>query len=176
MSFKQEIYQDINDNCDILLNFLKDETRTNDTAAGRMIYQCRWLKEQVAANTLRFPVNDYLHTLKHVSAERLLEYLASSPDRYDEEIGIHFYRLLKAVKGNLLLKPTYYPYTIRCIEALLDLLQHPTRSLDQYERGLTDELLGIKQGLAACSIESPLMSYLPDYPNFEKFTVFMKVL
>ncbi|TLM72989.1 hypothetical protein ACONUD_19290 [Microbulbifer harenosus] len=95
MTFKQEIYRDINENCDVVLNLLKGQPVTNDTAEGRMIYQCRWLKQQVAADALTFPVNDYVHTLKHVSAERLLEHLASSPDLYREEIGVHLYRLLK---------------------------------------------------------------------------------
>jgi hypothetical protein len=41
-----EIYQDIISNCDILLQLLSPYTATNETPEGRMIVQCRWLKEQ----------------------------------------------------------------------------------------------------------------------------------
>ena len=166
MTFKQEIYRDINENCDVVLNLLKSQPVTNDTAEGRMIYQCRWLKQQVAADALSFPVNDYMHTLKHVSAERLLEHLASSPDLYREEIGVHLYRLLKLVKGKLLFASIYYPYAIRCIQSLSAVIENASRPLSQYERGAIGELAQLKEGLAAGKIEPPLMYYIPGFPNF----------
>lgn len=168
MTLKQEIYQDIIENCDIFLNLLKSEVLTNDTAAGRMIYQCRWLKEQVAADTLIFPVKDYVHTLKHVYAERSLMHLASSEVHYREEIGIYLYRLLYLIDGKLLLKPVFYPYAIRCMDALLKLLQQPIRPLNQYEQGAIAELTQLKGSLMKGKIEPPLMRYLPDYPNFRE--------
>ncbi|WP_105103487.1 hypothetical protein [Microbulbifer pacificus] len=168
MTFKQEIYRDINENCDVVLNLLKGQPVTNDTAEGRMIYQCRWLKQQVAADALTFPVNDYVHTLKHVSAERLLEHLASSPDLYLEEIGIYLYRLLKLTKGKLLLKSEYYRYALRCIEELVSVLVHTTRPLSLFEQRAIAELTHLKQELASGMIEPPLMHYYPDYPNFRE--------
>jgi len=78
MSKKAEIYQDIITNCDIILGLLKPYEAENDTPEGRMIYQCRWLKEQVAENTLALPTLDYVHTLKYVSAEGLLDHLAAT--------------------------------------------------------------------------------------------------
>lgn len=166
MTLKQEIYRDINENCDVILNLLKNQTITNDTAEGRMIYQCHWLKEQVAADALVFPVKDYVHTLKHVSAERLLEHLASSPERYREEIGIYLYRLLKLIKGKLLLKSTYYSYAIRYIQSLTTLLESAPRPLSQHEHGAIGELTQLKEGLETGKIEPPLMYYVPGFPNF----------
>ena len=50
-----EIYQDIITNCDILLQLLSPYAATNETPEGRMIFQCRWLKEQAHGVKLKFP-------------------------------------------------------------------------------------------------------------------------
>ena len=166
MSKKAEIYQDIITNCDIILGLLKPYEAENDTPEGRMIYQCRWLKEQVAENTLALPTLDYVHTLKYVNAEKLLAHLSSSDENYNKEVGIYLYRLLKSIKNKLLLKPVYYPHTITLIDALIHLLHHASRPLTINESRLDDELEQLKSLLAAGKIEPPLMSYLPDYFNF----------
>ena len=168
MTLKNEIYQDVVDNCDIILALLQDYELTNDTPEGRMIYQCRWLKEQVAKNALPLPVEDYVHTLKHVYSERYLEHLSSDSEHYKKEVEIYLYRLLNLIEGKLLLKPIYYSYAIRCIEALLTLLRTSSRPLDKYEQGLVGELVYLKQSLQNGEIEPPLINYVPDYPNFRK--------
>lgn len=168
MSLRQEINQDIIDNCERLLDVLRNEPLTNDTPDGRMIFQCRWLKEQAQADALSFPVVKGTHTLRYVHTEELMQHLASSPDAFWREIGIYQYRLLKLIKGLPLVKPLYYPYVARCIDALLDLIQTATRPLDQYEKGSIDELAQIKQQLNAGTIEPPLGTYLPGYPNLRK--------
>lgn len=172
MSMTSEIYRDITETCDILLGLLKDFEAENDAPEGRMIYQCRWLKEQAAANTLALPAEDFVHTLNYVSAEKLLSQLASSDENYRGEIGIYLYRLGYLVEKNLLLKPTYYPYALRMIEALINLLRYAPRALGQYEQGLIGELETLKQLLAEGKIEPPLMSYLPEYPNFREVRSF----
>ena len=166
MSKKSEIYQDINEHCDIILKLLKDYEADNDTPEGRMVYQCRWLKEQVSANTLQLPTEDYVHTLKYVSAEQLLHHLASSEENYRREIGIYLYRLVKLVKNKLLLKPSYYTYTIKMIESLIKVLKNAERNLEEYETGFIDELSILKNLITEGKIEPPLMSYIPDFPNF----------
>lgn len=166
MSKKSEIYRDIIEHCDIILELLKDYEAENDTPEGRMIYQCRWLKEQVEANTLSLPSEDYVHTLKYVSAEQLLHHLAGSEEKYREEIGIYLYRLVKLVKNKLLLKPSFYIYTIRMIEALINVLRNADRELDEYEKGLIDELSTLQSLMIEGKIEPPLMNYMPDFPNF----------
>lgn len=168
MSKQAEIYQDITEHCDILLNLLKPFAAENDTPEGRMIYQCRWLKEQVAANALALPVDDgMLSTLLYVYTNGDLCHLASSQEKYREEVEIFMNRLISLTdEGKLLLKPPYYPYALRTIEALSNLLQHAPRPLTQYEQGLIGELAQLKQLLAEGKIEPPLMSYMPGYPNF----------
>ncbi|MDH5653117.1 MAG: hypothetical protein OEZ39_14770 [Gammaproteobacteria bacterium] len=163
---KSEIYQDINENCDIILNLLKSFEAENDTPEGRMIYQCRWLKEQVEANSLSLPTQDYIHTLRYVLAEQLLHHLASSEENYQKEIGVYLYRLAKSIKNKLLLKLEYYPYALRIIDALVFLLNNASRELDKYEKGLIGELERLQYLLTSGEIEPPLMSYMPDYPNF----------
>jgi len=174
MSLEQEIYADIVDNCNVLLGRLKGCELINDTPEGRMIYQCRWLKEQVAAGRLILPVENYIHTLRHVSAENLLRHLASSPEHYHSEIGIYLYRLVKLTDGNLLLKPEYYMYAVRCLDALIAVLKKAVRPLSRYELDLTDELVDLKHLLRSRAIEPPLRFYLPDYPNFNEVYVFFE--
>lgn len=75
---------------------------------------------------------------------------------------------MKLVKGRLLYKPSYAPYASRCIDVLIQTMQKATRALDQHEQGAIDELMRIKQSLTEGAIESPLGSYLPDYPDLRK--------
>ena len=89
MTLRQEINQDIIENSDRLLDVLKNEPATNKTHGGRMIFQCRWFKEQAAADAFSFPVENGTHTLRYVFTEELMQYLASSPDRFWPEIGIY---------------------------------------------------------------------------------------
>ncbi len=168
MDITSEIYRDITKNCDIILDLLKAFESENETPEGRMIYQCRWLKEQVEAGTLMLPTEDYIHTLRYVATEQLLQHLASSEENYHQEIGIYLYRLMKLVKKKVLLKPEYYPYAIHMINALLNLLRNASRSLDHYEQGFVGELETLKHLLVVGKIEPPLISYFPEYPNFRE--------
>jgi hypothetical protein len=71
-------------------------------------------------------------------------------------------------KAAFLLKVEYYPYAIRCIDALIKTLKAAHRPLDKYEQGLIGELMQIKNALANRKIEPPLNGFLPNYPNFRK--------
>jgi len=162
-----EIYQDIIVNCDILLPILtsKGEFEGNDTATGRMIYQCKWLKESVLNNSLILPA-EYIYTLKYVNAERLLTYLASEPQNYIKEIGIYMTRLLHLCQGELIYKEKFQSVTILYIDELVHILNTSSRPLDAYEKNLTQELESIKLGLINGSVIPPLIMVLPNYPNF----------
>jgi len=168
MTKNTEIYQDITTNCNIVLGLLKPFDAENETPEGRMIYQCRWLKEQVEANTLALPTTDSVHTLKYVNAEKLLAHLSSSDENYNKEVGIYLYRLLKLIKNKLLLKPLFYPYTLHMLDALIHLLHTASRPLTINENRLDTELEQLKALLTKGEMEPPLMSYLPDYFNFRK--------
>jgi len=168
MSKKTEIYLDITQNCDIILELLKPFEAENETAEGRMIYQCRWLKEQVSASTLPLPTEDFVHTLQYVSAEGLVGHVASSVDSEWQEVGIYLYRLVALVDNKLLTKKEYYHAVNNMIDALINLLQHAARPLSAHEQGLIPELHKIKSLLAVDRIEPPMMSYFPDYPNFRE--------
>ncbi len=168
MNKKNKIYQDITQNCDIILNLLKPFEAENETPEGRMIYQCRWLKEQVAADKLPLPTEDFVHTLKYVSAEGLIGHVASSRETEWQEVGIYLYRLVVLVDNKLITKKEYIPATLNLIDALINLLQHAPRPLSKHEQGLIPELQQLKTLLAEAKIEPPLMSYFPDYPNFRK--------
>ncbi|TLM73022.1 hypothetical protein ACONUD_19300 [Microbulbifer harenosus] len=162
---------DVIKNCDILLQtILKPFAQTDGTPEGRMIAQLKWLKERAENRDLPLPVDrDMLGTLRRVYVDGELCRHASSPERVREEVEIHMKRLIRLTReAQFLLKPAYYPYVVRCIEALITLLQQAPRVLDQYEQGLIDELTRLKELLTRGQIEPPLMSYFPDYPNFRE--------
>lgn len=167
----EEQQLDIIDNCTILLDgILKPFDQTDDTPEGRMITQLTWLKERAENDDLQLPVDSgMLATLLYVYTNGEICHLASSQKKVREEVEVFIKKLIKLAKNaNLLLTPSYYPYAIRMIEALLKALRQAPRALDQYEQGLISELETLKQLLAAGRIEPPLMSYLPDYPAFRK--------
>ena len=168
MNKKKEIYHDIKQNCDIILNLLKNFKADNKTPEGRMIYQCRWLKEQVVTNLLPLPTKEYVHTLNYISGEGLLDHIANSKQKEWQEIGVYLYRLVVLVDNKLVIKKQYYPATINMIDSIIYLLNHSSRALSEYEHGMLPELEKLKSQLSEGKIEPPLQSYLPDYPNFRK--------
>lgn len=162
---------DIIDNCTILLQgILRPFDQTDGTPEGRMIAQLKWLKERAENHALPLPVDrDMLSTLRYVYTNGELCRHASSQEKVQEEVEIYLDRLMQLTKNaKLLLKPPYYPYAIRYIDALLRLLRTAPRPLSQYEQGSIAELGQFKQLLAEGKIEPPLESVFPKYPNFGK--------
>lgn len=162
---------DVIENCNILLStVLHSFVQTDDTPEGRMIAQLKWLKERAETHLLTLPVDpDMLSTLRRVYVDGELCRHASSSDKIHEEIEIYMDRLIELTKkAALLLKPEYYQYAIRCINALIKILKAANRQLDKYEQGLIRELMQLKDALSELKIEPPLKGFLPDYPNFRK--------
>lgn len=173
MSVSDERTQDVIDNCAILLARLAGHAQTDATPEGRMISQLKWLNERAEAGTLSLPVDrGYTATLRHVYTEGMLSRLAATGEEYEREIEIYEYRLLKLVKkAALLLKPEYYPYAVRCVEALIGCLRNAPRALTGYEHESITELEQIKDALARGRLEPPLMNWR-DYPNFNEVYFF----
>lgn len=169
MMNRDERIQDVIDNCDILLARLSGHAQTDATPQGRMIAQLKWLKEHAEAGTLTLPVDrHYTATLRHVYTEGMLSRLTATGEEYEREIEIYEYRLMKLVKKAAhLLKPEYYPYAVRCIEALIALLHHAPRPLSGEERESITELGQIRDALAAGRLEPPLRTWRA-YPNFRQ--------
>jgi len=164
---------DLIENCNILLKKFKGFEQADDTPEGRMIAQLNWLKERAENNDLPLPVDeDMLGTLRYIYTDGTLSHHASNPDDRAciySEIGLPMRRLLKlAREGQLLLKSEYHHYALRYMDALLKILLQPARPLNQYEQGLIDEVKKLRQILIENKIELPLMSYIPEYPNFRK--------
>jgi hypothetical protein len=161
-----EIYQDIITNCDILLQLLTPYTATNETPEGRMIFQCRWLKEQAQAANITFPA-EFVLTLRHVSSEGYLHKLASNESCYNKEIGIYLYRLIKLSQGELLSKESYYPHIIRHINEVIKVIESAHRPIIRSEAGMITEMVMIKNQLLENKIAPPLMT-AKNYPNFNE--------
>ena len=159
---------DLIENCNILLNgILKPFDTTDDTPEGRMITQCRWLKERAENHDLPLPVQrGKLGSLLYIYTNGEL-YTAGIPKNEVDAAEVFMERIISlAKKGQLLMKPAYIPYAVRSIDALITLLETAPRPLSQYEQGLIPDLKEIKQHLDEGKIEPPLGAYMPKYPNF----------
>jgi len=159
---------DLIENCNILLNgILKPFDTTDDTPEGRMITQCRWLKERAENHDLPLPVDrGKLGSLLYIYTNGEL-YTAGIPKKEVDAAEVNMQRIISlAKKGKLLTKPFYYPYALHSMDALIKLLKTAPRSLDQYEQGLIPDLEQLKQLLDEGKIEPPLGAYARTYPNF----------
>jgi len=159
---------DIIHNCDLLLQGpLKPFSQTDNTPEGRMITQCKWLKERAENHDLPLPVEEgKLGSLLYIYTNGELFTADSSKDEIHSVERIMNRIISLADEAKLLLKPIYYPYTILYINALIKVLETSPRPLDDYEQGFIVELKQLEQLLAEGKIEPPLGAYMPKYPNF----------
>lgn len=160
---------DIIENCNILLNgVLKPFSQTDSTPEGRMITQLKWLKERAENNDLPLPVDLVkISSLRYIytNGELLCHASIDSDETRYKEIDVYLGRLMSLTKhGHLLLKPIYYPYALRCIEHLINLLQNPPRPLNAFEQGSISEFKTLQKLLTENKIEPPLGSFMP-YEN-----------
>jgi len=161
---------DIIENCTLLLEgVLKPFRQTDNTAEGRMITQCQWLKERAENHDLPLPVKEgKLGSLLYIYTNGEL-FRADSTKEEIHDTETKMQRIIRlAYKGQLLTKLAYTPYALRCIDALVTLLQTAPRPLNQYEQGLISDLKQLRQLLDEGKIEPPLGAYKPRYPNFIK--------
>ncbi|MBL1276540.1 MAG: hypothetical protein COB30_010660 [Ectothiorhodospiraceae bacterium] len=163
---------DLIENCTLLLEGpLKPFKQTDNTAEGRMITQCQWLKERAENHDLPLPVKEgKLGSLLYIYTNGELFTATSTKDEI-RRVETMMQRIIRlAYKGQLLMKPPYIytPYALRSIDALITVLETAPRPLSQYEQGLIPDLKEIKQLLDEGKIEPPLGAYKPRYPNFIK--------
>jgi len=160
---------DLIENCTLLLEGpLKPFSQTDNTAEGRMITQCKWLKERAENHDLPLPVKEgKLGSLLYIYTNGEL-FTADSTKEEIRDTEVKMQRIISlAYKGCLLTKPPYIPYALRSIDALIKLLETAPRPLSQYEQGLIPDLKEIKQHLDEGKIEPPLGAYMLRYPNFK---------
>ncbi len=161
---KEELNNDILKYTDKILGILKDWDPSNDTPPGRIIFECRWLQQEVNANRLSYPdAYEHITSIRHTYvADDMLE------EHYQKGIERYFGFIIDLCDNKLLIKPAYYPYTIHMIDALIYILKTSTRPLTICESRLDDELEQLKTLLSEGKIEPPLISYFPDYSNFRE--------
>jgi len=159
---------DLIENCTLLLEGrLKPFSQTDNTAEGRMITQCQWLKERAENHDLPLPVKEgKLGSLLYIYTNGEL-FTADSTQEEIHDTEVIMERIISlADEGQLLTKPPYTPYALRSIDALITLLQTAPRPLSQYEQGLIPDLKQLRQFLEEGKIEPPLGAFMPRYPNF----------
>jgi len=158
---------DLIENCTLLLEGpLKPFNQTDNTAEGRMITQCKWLKERAENHDLPLPVKEgKLGSLLYIYTNGDL-FTADSTKEEIHDTEVIMERIISlAYKGHLLAKSPYTPYALRSMDALIKLLKTAPRPLSQYEQGLIPDLEQLKQLLDEEKIEPPLGAYMPQYPN-----------
>ena len=161
---------DIIENCTLLLEGpLKPFKQTDNTPEGRMITQCKWLKERAENHDLPLPVKEgKLGSLLYIYTNGEL-FTADSTKEEIRDTEVKMQRIIRlAYKSQLLMKPLYVPYALRSIYALIKLLQTTPRPLNQYEQGLIPDLKQLRQLLGEGKIEPPLGAYGRTYPNFNE--------
>ncbi len=139
---------------------------SDDTPEGRMITQLKWLTERAENHDLALPVDPVkLSTLRYVYTNGELCRHAKIKANAWNEIEIYMDRLMGlTLEGELLYKPEYEVYAVRCIDALLEVLKQSARRLDQYEQGFIQELYQLRKELIDKTI-SPPIGGCKEYPN-----------
>jgi len=138
---------DLIENCTLLLEGpLKPFNQTDNTAEGRMITQCQWLKERAENHDLPLPVKEgKLGSLLYIYTNGEL-FTADSTKKEIRGTEVKMQRIIRlAYEGELLMKPPYIPYALRCIDALITLLQTAPRPLSQYEQSVIPDLKQLRQ-------------------------------
>ncbi len=164
---------DVVDSCNALLyGALKPFKQVDDTPEGRMITQVKWLMERANNNDLSLPVEDvYTSSLRYIYTDGELMRNASSSDPSVawSEIGIYMHRLMVICVGaKLITKPAFYPYVVRCTNALINLLQNPPRELTDVEKNAIVELQKLRRLVEENKIDPPMISYFPEYKNLRQ--------
>ncbi|MCG6202814.1 hypothetical protein [Psychromonas antarctica] len=157
---------DIIENCNVLLKKFANFEQSDRTPEGRLLAQLNWLKERAENVDLALPVDRaYVSTLAYIYTDGTLTHHASAEDKIREEINIPMSNLLGlAEEAELLYKPVYSPYTIRCIDALIHSFLNASFALNEYESGFVQELYQIKQGFIAGELVPPVGG-CAQYPN-----------
>lgn len=133
-----KIYNDINEQSDILLKRLKEKGYevSNDTAHGRVIYQLLWFKQEIKNERLKIPMTrddrasiSYIYTNGNIS------------DIEDSDLILN--RILSLTQNELILTPKHYPYLIEKIKKLITILEKSPRPLTKDESKILPELVEI---------------------------------
>lgn len=108
----EEEYADAMERIAFLLDAFKDYPASNETAHGRVVYQLRWLKQEIDAQRLPVPV--------HKSWISTLCYVVGSCEVDDtKEIAKALGELKRILQGPGLLKPRHFPVIAAQIDDLV---------------------------------------------------------
>lgn len=139
----EEEYEDAMERIAFLLDAFKDYPASNETAHGRVVYQLRWLKQEIDAQRLPVPV--------HKSWIGTLCYVVGSCEVDDsKEIAKALGELKRILQGPGLLKPRHFPVVAAQIDDLvadIHLFGDPlTPDEIKFVADLEDTAKGIRSG------------------------------
>ena len=145
----EEEYADAMERIAFLLDAFKDYPASNDTAHGRVVYQLRWLKQEIEAKRLPVPV--------HKSWIATLCYVVGSCEVDDtKEIAKALGKLTVILQGPGLLKPRHFPVIAAQIDDLVADIHLFGDPLTPEERQLVTDLEEVAKGIRSGQIIPPL--------------------
>ena len=166
----EEDYADAMERIIFLLEAFKHHPSSNDTAHGRVVYQLRWLKQEIEAQHLPIPVDkSWIGTLCYV--------VGSCEVDDTPEIAQALGELTRILQGPGLLKPRHFPVIVAQIEDLVADIHHFADPLTEDETKLVADLeetaAGIRSGHEIPPLERtrkrhPLRKALLDADRLEK--------
>lgn len=145
----EEEYADAMERIAFLLDAFKDYPASNDTAHGRVVYQLRWLKQEIDAR--RLPV------LVHKSWIGTLCYVVGSCEVDDtKEIAKALGELKRILQGPGLLKLRHFPVIAAQIDDLVTDIHLFGDPLTPEETQLVTDLEEVAKGIRSGQIFPPL--------------------
>jgi hypothetical protein len=166
-----EEYADAMERIERLEVLLRAFPPSNDTREGRMVYQLKWLRQEIEARRLPIPLDrKYWSTLAYLVGEGSIDYLGGATPMGE---------LDNILDGVGLLKKRHYPVIGAMLDDFLDLVRQAP-SLNPIEQKLVDEARLIRLQLAAGALQLPLdesqypgwKSIYLDTPNLERLPDF----
>lgn len=156
----EEEYADAMERIEKLEILLHGLPPSNDTREGRMVYQLRWLRQEIEAKRLPIPLDQkYWATLGYLVGEGSLDHLGC-----EKPMG----ELARILDGVGLLKKRHYPVVAAMIDDFLDFVKKSPRLDDPIEKMLVEESRQIRAKIAAGSLLLPLDK--SQYPGWKGST------
>ncbi|GGB22470.1 hypothetical protein [Agarivorans gilvus] len=154
-----------------LLDRFSEYAIVDSSPEGRLQAQLLWVLDKLKEPNFSLPLPaEQLSTLRYIYTDGTLSFHASDPDDINsifEEIELPLVQLIKILKkGQLLIKPEYYPHISRVIEALIFCLKNATRVLSTNEVIFLKELEELKLDIDSGKQKLPFQSHLPRFPGY----------
>ncbi|GGB21080.1 hypothetical protein [Agarivorans gilvus] len=171
MTILQEQKDDVIAISNYLLDRFSEYAVVDSSPEGRLQAQLLWVLDKLKEPNFSLPLPaEQLSTLRYIYTDGTLSFRASNPDDMNSifiEIELPLEQLIKILKrGQLLVKPEYYPCVSIVIGSLIDCLKNAHRVLTKDEEKFLAELEELKLDIDSGKQLLPFQSHLPRFPGY----------